>query len=264
MLTRNPSDFCYWGFFVYGDLIVSEANIDFLRGVKASSAPIFATLLGFRESVKRTLGIEKFPMVLHNDHKGSVRKAYGNSDMPYGYFRITNLQVDEDSQAASNIRRVGNGSFIDGLNATVNKSYLFAVNLRIECFYVDNDPLRVLNFVSMLALVNQAKGLEFYLELPSGRRHVQVRPDTKGAAIPTTEIDNEDDPFTSSIEFSYEVRGFAGQYVEVAKLNNEGIIDLNVKMAKREQVEAGLIPTFTRESRKSDSNTPRPAPPTKP
>lgn len=237
-------------------------DIDFLQGAKASSAPVFATLLGFRESVKRTLGIKKFPLVLHNDHKGSVRKAYGNDDMPYGYFRITNLQIDEEAQAASNIRRHGNGSFVDGLNAIVNKAYIFAVNLRIECFYVDNDPLRVLNFVSMLALVNQGKGLDFYLELPSGRKHVQVKPDVKGASIPTAEADDEENPFTSVIDFGYEVRGFAGQYVEVAKLNNEGIIDLSYKMAnnRANDVETDLIPK-QRSAKTDRSKTPRPAPP---
>lgn len=251
------------GFFRFGRLTLTVPNIDFLKDVKATSAPIFATLLGFRESVKRTLGIEKFPMVLHNDHKGSIRKAYGSTEMPYGYFRITNLQVDDETQAASNIRRHGSGSFVDGLNAVVNKSYIFAVNLRIECFYVDNDPMRVLNFVSLLALVNQAKGLDFYLELPSGKRHVQVKSDVKGAAIPTADIDSEEDPYTSIIEFGYEVRGFAGQYVKVAKINNDGIVDLNARIP-RGDIETSLVTNRSRPSKVDRNETLRPAPPIKP
>lgn len=213
-----------------------EQSIDFLDGVEASSAPLFATLYGFRETVKQVLGIEKFPLVMHNDHKGSVRKAYGNADMPYGYFRITNIVVNEDSQAPATIARVGAGRFVDKMNALVKMSYIFAVDITVECFYRDTDPSRVLSFVSNLALVNVVDGLDFTLNLPSGDRTVKSTPDQKGAAVPQVDKDDEANPGVSEVSFGYTVRGFAGVYKPVAKVNNDGIVTLQSDVGGTETV----------------------------
>lgn len=209
-----------------------ERSIDFLEGVEKTNVPLMATFVGFKKSFQARFGIEKFPMVMHDNPRKAVVRAYGSSKYPYGYFRMTELNLNDDRNTFQNIRRFGSGVSIKDLeDALVQKSFMFPTKVNVECKYLDDDPIRVLNFIQKLAIFNSCRLLSFDISLPGSETwNVNVVSNQKGAAIPVPVEDDDDKPTVYEIDFSYELETKIGFEKIVAKINNAGKITTNVEL----------------------------------
>lgn len=209
-----------------------ERNIDFLDGAEKTNVPLLATLIGFKRSFQERLGIEKFPLVMHDNPRKAIKKAYKNSRYPYGYFRMTNLVLSDEQTLHQNIRRMGSGHSIQDIeNVLVQKGFYFPADVTIEVKYLDDDINGVINFVQKLAIINACRLLSFDIKLPgSDGWNVNVTADTKGASIPSPIEDDEDRPAVYEIDASYVLQTKVGFEKVVAKINNEGSITHNVML----------------------------------
>jgi hypothetical protein len=208
-----------------------KRNFDFLDGVEHTNTPLLATLMGFRKQVNKHLLIKKFPLIFDDDPKGTVRKAYGGStSYPYGYWKITALNIDEETQAVQQIKRAGSGfSMSDLENATINKDFLFRTNIAVDCFYMDNDPVRMLAFVERLMIVSATRMLTFKIVLPQGSTWtVTPYPNEKGASIPLSTKEDEGNPGVLEINFGFKLSTKTGLVKPVAKIYNEGSVTTNL------------------------------------
>lgn len=207
-----------------------ERNIDFLDGAEKSNVPLTASLIGFKQSFIQNFGIRKFPLVMHDNPLKAVKKLYGDAHYPYGYFRMNNLVLSDEISITQNIRRMGSSvTLSDLVNATVNKNFMFAADITIECKLLDNDMERILDFVQKLAIINACRLLSFDVKLPSGEEwNVNVKADTNGAAIPSPMDEDEAKASVYEIDFSYTIQSKIGISKEVAKINNLGTITTNV------------------------------------
>jgi len=214
---------------------VPARSIDFLDGVEKSDAPLLATLLGFRTQVQNHLRIKKFPLIFDDDPKGAIKRAYaGSISLPYGYWRISSMNLSEDDQAIQQIKRAGSGfSMPDLEDAVINKDFLFRANIEVECTYINDDPREVLAFVERLMIVNATRMLTFEIHLPTGSNWT-VTPfaSEKGASIPQATREDEGKPGVMEVTFSYRLSTKTGLIKPVAKINNDGHITTNTKIGR--------------------------------
>lgn len=205
-------------------------DIDFLDGTEKSTAPLLATLHGFRSMVQTHLGIKKFPLVFDDDPKGAVKRAYGgDSSYPYGFWRISSINIDDETQAVQMIKKAGSGFSMQDLeNAVINKAFLFRTNIEVDCYYLNNDPKETLAFVERLMIVAATRMMTFEITLPDGTEWtVTPYANQKGASIPQASKEDEGKPSTLEVNFSFRLSTKSGIIKPVAKINNDGNIQVN-------------------------------------
>lgn len=214
-----------------------ERNIDFLYGAEQTNVPLLATLIGFKKSFQAGLGIEKFPLVMHDNPRKAIKKAYKSSKYPYGYFRMSNLELDTDQNFFQNIRRMGSNVSVKELeNVLVTKGFYFPAKVSIDVVYLDDDIENVINYVQKLAIIAACRTLSFDVALPNTQHwNVNVTSDNLGASFPTPVEDDEDKPAVYEIESSFVLHTKIGIEKVVAKINNEGTITHNLHVDSHEK-----------------------------
>lgn len=210
-----------------------QRNIDFLAGNEDNGTPLWAALLGFQKSFKARMGIDKFPLVMHNDHKGAIKKAYKSDAYPYGYFRVTDIAMDTTMQIPKAIQRYASSTSFDEMtNSLVDQNYMFPCNLTIECFYYDNSPDTTMMFAQRLAIMNACRAFSFNVSIPSTQWWVDLVSSSESVPIPVVDIDDESKPMVSELTFGYTAKSKIGIVKSVPKINNEGKITTNVHIGK--------------------------------
>lgn len=197
-------------------------GFDLLGSIKNSQTPLFLSLVGFRQSISRHLGIRTLPMIMHDNAKAVMRRE--QADYPYGFFRINSIEVKKDQQVVKTIKRHGSAITLDDItNATISKGYLFPATIAIELHFIHNNPQEVLLTVEKAAILGAVDAFSFEASMPGvGSWQVGVILDEGPIQIPAAEIENESEPSAHDITLSFQMNTRLGVTKAVPKINNEG------------------------------------------
>lgn len=211
---------------------VLNQNFDLLSAVKNTQTPVYLSLLGFRKSISRHLGLKALPLLMYDDTKAVLRRIQ-SVDYPYGYFRLNSFDIPRDSQVNKTLRRHGSTLTLDEVtNATISKGYLFPCTLMVEFHFIHNDPQQVLNLVEKSAILGAVDGFSFTVEMEgTSGWTVGVMMEEGPIQIPIAELESETDASAFDVIFNFSIKTRAGIVKSVPKINNEGRIsrDLGIQ-----------------------------------
>lgn len=198
-------------------------GFDLLGSVQNAQTPLFLTLLGFRKTVSRHLGLKTLPFILHDNPKSILRREQ-QQEYPYGFFRLNSFEIVRDGQANKTLRRHGSTMTLDdATNAAISKGFLFPCHLVVELHFIHNDPQEVLHLIEKTAILGAVDGLSFKVGMPGSSDWVVGVQLSEGPVdIPQVELENEADAAAFDISLNFTLRTRVGVIKDVPKINNEG------------------------------------------
>jgi len=207
-------------------------GFDLLASVKNVQTPLFLSLVGFRKSISRHLGLKTLPFIMHDNTKAVIRREQ-DAEFPYGYFRLNSFEITKDAQANKILRRHGSTMTIDQVtNATISKGYLFPCSLSVELHFMHNEPHEVLNLIEKCAILGAVDGFSFTVSMPgSSDWVVGVIMEEGPVEVPQVELENESDAAAFDITLRFTLKTRAGVVKNVPKINNEGTVTRNIGVA---------------------------------
>lgn len=206
-------------------MALKAKGFDLLSAVKNTQTPLFLSLLGFRKSLSRHLGLKAMPLIMHDNLKAALDKE-DFPGYPYGYFRISSLEVKRDGQANKTLRRHGSTLTLEAItNAVVQKGYLFPCEIMVELHFIHNDSPEVLLFIEKCAILGAVDGFSFQVDMPGSTSWtVGVTMEEGPISIPDVELESESDAAAFDISVQFRINTRAGIVKNVPKINNEGKI----------------------------------------
>lgn len=204
-------------------------SFDLLSGVKNVQTPLFLTLMGFRRTISKHLGLKNLPWITHDNHK-AVLKREQTSQYPYGYFRLTSMGILRDQTLIKAVKRHGSAMALDELtNSTLTKAYMFPATLGIEFHFLHNDPAKTLLLMEKAAIMGAVDSFTFCVTMPgAGEWVVGVKMDEGPVSFPTSELESESNPQEFDITFNFELSTKLGIVKDVPKVNNEGTVSRSI------------------------------------
>lgn len=198
-----------------------------------SSPLIKAALSGVQRTVRTVLGVERFILSVNNNPKQGVRSTFGSTDYPYGWCKFPTIMLDADKAMLKGIARRGSGWGIGhtDTSATTKINHYFPARLNLECFIKFQQYDDVLAFAQLLLISSVSDLLNFKINLPTEVIHVKVFVDGNNISLP--QIDDLEEgatPGTFEFTFSLTVDTKIGFSRDIAKINNEGVIELNTEL----------------------------------
>lgn len=207
-------------------------SFDMLGSVRNVQTPLMLTLVGFRKSISKHLGLKAFPQIMHDNQKAVVRREQHDS-YPYGWFRISSFEIQRDMQPNKTLRRHGSTMTLDDLtNATVSKGYLFPTLLNVEMRYINNDPIETLMLIEKVAVLGAVDGFSFKVNMPGAPEWtVGVQLSEGPVDVPQSELENEADAAAFDLSLNFTIRTRVGVIKSVPKINNEGRVTQSIGVA---------------------------------
>lgn len=205
-------------------------GFDLLSAVKNAQTPLFLTLIGFRKTISRHLGLRTLPFILHDNPKAVVRREQ-NREYPYGFFRLNGFEILRDGQANKTLRRHGSTLTLDDItDAAISKGYLFPCMLGVELHFIHNDPQEVLHLIEKTSILGAVDGFSYKVTMPgSSDWVVGVQMNEGPIDIPQVELESETDAAAFDITLNFNLRTRVGVVKDVPKINNEGAVTQNIK-----------------------------------
>lgn len=196
---------------------------DLLSSVKNAQTPLFLSLLGFRKSISRHLGLKTLPFIMHDNPKAVVRRDQ-DAEFPYGYFRMRSFEIKRDGQANKTLRRHASTITLEEVtNAAIRKGYLFPCEIMLELHFMHNDPQEVLLLIEKCSILGAVDGFSFKVDMPGTTDWtVGVLLDEGPVDIPEVELENESDAAAFDIQLQFRMTTRVGIVKDVPKINNEG------------------------------------------
>lgn len=211
---------------------IKGRNFDLLSAVQNRQTSLYVTLLGFRASLSQKLGLKELPLITHDDMKAELRRR-DNPSYPYGFFSIESLEIKKDQTLNKSTRRHSSAiAFDTATNAIVNKGYLFPVDIQASVHFVHNDPRDVLLFLEKALILGAVDAFSFKASVPGiPDWTVGVAMADGPVSLPRSEFENEADAGAFDIEMQFTISTKLGIIKDVAKINNEGRVDMSVGVA---------------------------------
>lgn len=198
------------------------------------NTPLFASLAGAREALKRFLSLRDLPIIQSNDVKAFLRQQQ-KPEYPYSYMSFTDIAIQKDGQAVKNLRRVSQGSSVHhATNSTVSKFYGFPAIISMELHFVTNDILAAVNFTTRSLITMHTEALNFDLECEAFSWKVQITTDSESISFPRSDKDNEADPESFDMVLPLKIRTYIGVVKDVAKINNDGKVTTGIGIKERD------------------------------
>lgn len=209
---------------------MTKKQTDMLSGVEHDQSPLYLSLYAFRESIKRHMGLSKFPMVQTDDAKHVLRTDESVS-YPYGYFTVQDITIVRDRQAVKTIQRVGYASKDPSASsANLLKGYLFPTTSSIEMHYFASDIINAFAFAEKIGLLLAGGVFNTGVEVDSHSWTVVLDDQQSSIPIPTSTLEDESNPARHEITLTVTISYKTGIIKLVPKVNNEGRVSQSVEI----------------------------------
>lgn len=140
---------------------------------------------------------------------------------PISYCKLNALAGIRDEGNNFAMRKHGHTLIGTGDRATTTKAYVFPITLGIEFHYIDDDPIRMLNVASAVAILSQTNGLCFTIDVGdhlSYQVRIELPLDT---SINIMELDNQQTPGASDMTTNLIVHTHIAFFRRVASVNGD-------------------------------------------
>lgn len=192
-----------------------------------------ATLAGVVRVMQTTLGIERSILSVNNNPKQGLKAIHGDLKYPYGWVKFPSMMLNADRALLKNIARNGSGYGTGRSNtsATVKINHHYPAKLNLDCIVKFQQYSDVLDFVQLLLIAAASDLLNFKIALATDDIQVTVAVEGHSAALPMIDdLEEGSSPGTFEYQFSLTVDTKIGFNRDVAKINNEGVIQLDEKL----------------------------------
>lgn len=199
-------------------------------------APMALMLVGLQRQFNAVLGVSNMTQQFHQNWKQGLRasKPMGQgTNYPYGWFKLTSIVPDGDRNIV-NMARAGTGRVLLGEanNSSIGRTYLFPITVSLDCAVKFDDSAAAVHFCSYLAIILSLRLVSFDINYKGTKWQAEVSGgsgQSTSVSIPTVEdLNDGSTPGTVTVEFQLSIRTKCGFVREVAKLNNLGVVQMNV------------------------------------
>ncbi len=207
-----------------------EASFDLLSGSSYSNTPLYASLLGLRQTFATHLGVpSNIPIISHNNTKVILRRE-SDVSYPYAYIVLNDFRVLRDQAPNKSIARRGNLIHTSEVtNSTIVKGYFFACEVNFELHWVHNQITDVIKYIEKLQILGAIDGFSFGVKVPNANEFIASVELPDGAtSFPRAELDEPVDPSGIDVNTSMVLKTKIGLTRDVPKVNNEGIVTQTV------------------------------------
>lgn len=198
-----------------------------------NSALLKATLAGVQRTVRTTLGIDRFVLSVNNNPKQGIRSLFGSTDYPYGWAKFPTISLDAETAMLKGIARRGSGwgtGKIDS-SATVKINHYFPAKLTMDCYVKFQQYDDVLVFAQLLLIASAGDLLNFKISLPTEEIHVKTKVEGNSLTVPQIDdLEEGSTPGTYEFQFALAIDTKIGFSRDIAKINNEGTIQINTEL----------------------------------
>lgn len=203
---------------------------DLLGTTEFKNTHLFASLHGIQQVFKRFFKIKDLPFIHSNDVKTFQRNKF-EPTYPYSYVSVTSMGITEGSVDPTRIRRHGIMQTVHQANSTLSNHYYFPITLQLEFHFLTNDFLKAITFMSEALIISQTKTLNFELKTGPVKGFVTIMAESKDIPLPRSDRESESEPEAFDIAINFTVYTWTGVSREIAKVNNNGDIELNMAIS---------------------------------
>lgn len=205
------------------------------QGLKAvqgtgMSGSVFATMSGVQTMMREVLGLKRFALSTNDNPKQGVRNAFGSTEFPYGWFKLTTVALKRDGILLKNVGRFGSGFAMNHeSSATISRNYQFPSTISLECVVKFEAYKDAVAFATNLILSSALEMLAFSIETSTYKTLVSVILDGDSVSMPTeTSMNDGGTPGSPEITFSLTISTQFSFTREGAKINDAGAVTYNV------------------------------------
>ena len=187
---------------------------------------LYGSFQGVQRAFKKFFDLQELPFVHNNELKMMQRQKFEPSYL-YAYMSVTAIGIPEGAMNGATLARHSAGFQVDGSNSTITKFFFFPIQVQLEFHYVTNDTLDAILFINKALLMINAKKFSFRLKANGVSGVVGITTDTTEVQLPRADKENEDDPESHDLVLNFRVNTWNGVSRKVAKVNNDGKIEMN-------------------------------------
>jgi hypothetical protein len=200
-------------------------NFDLLGTDKNPQTPFWMSMIGFRQTISKHLGLKALPFI-SSDNKKAVLSREQQSTFPYGYFILTSFEIKKDSLNVKSISRHASSVTLEDItNSMIQKAYMFPATLEIELHFVHNDIRECLSLIEKVSILGAIDKFSFKVDMPGCTSFMaSVNLQQGPIAFPQVELENPEDAAAFDIVLNFSIDTKVGIVKSVPKINNQGTV----------------------------------------
>lgn len=174
-----------------------------------------------------------------DNKKDWLRKQQWRTDTeltqyPYVFGTLSSITTDVERSAVANpkmaLKRTGTGIVVSAnSNAEIMKNFIIDFQFEVSLHYLTDDPLAAISFANDVLLMNKADLFTSKINDSYGPRLVEITCDNQ-VTIPTAPLEDATAPGVIDLEIPFRVRFKSGSQKFVPKINNQGTVDLEMRL----------------------------------